>query len=268
MARQGHLNLTNTAYVIAFCRRYRLERPVRYRGPDKCKCGWSRVGLGKCEFDGDHDECDCQKRQWARTLVHHTIVDALVRFLKDVGMVGVRAEYKYWDPARVGTDTTRRVPDVVCTHPHTQVEYVLDARIFWNSMSAGAGGYISYDYTGWGAKQGERQKWDSWNEAVERRAAMSAHDVRFVPFSIEAGGVWGPAAQGFFDECLKLADSDRNVDLYHWSSAKFSSTWYDTLSVLVAKGRARVSVAASEADWSKRIREMQYADYEDHTVGS
>ena len=54
----------------------------------------------------------------------------------------------------------------------------------------------------------------------------------------------------------------------HWSSTKFSSTWYDTLSVLVAKGRAKVSVAASEADWSKRIREMQSADYEDHTVGS
>ena len=51
-------------------------------------------------------------------------------------------------------------------------------------------------------------------------------------------------------------------------SAKFPSTCYDTLSILVAKGRARVSVAASEADWSKRIREMQYADYEDHTVGS
>ena len=30
----------------------------------------------------------------------------------------------------------------------------------------------------------------------------------------------------------------------------------------------KVSVAASEADWSKRIREMQYADYEDHTTGS
>ena len=54
----------------------------------------------------------------------------------------------------------------------------------------------------------------------------------------------------------------------YWSSAKFSSKWYETLSVLVAKGRARVSAAASEADWSKRIREMQYADYEDHTVGS
>ena len=183
-------------------------------------------------------------------------------------MVSVQAEYKYWDSARVGTDTTRRVPDVVCTHPHTQVEYVLDARIFWNSMSAGTGGYIAYDHTGWGAEQGERQKRESWDEAIDRRMAVSANDVKFVPFSIEAGGVWGPAAQGFFKECLKLADSDRNVDLYHWSSAKFSSTWYDTLSVLIAKGRAKVSVAASETDWSKRIREMQYADYEDHTVGS
>ena len=69
-------------------------------------------------------------------------------------------------------------------------------------------------------------------------------------------------------ECLKLADSDRDVDLYHWSSAKFSSTWYDTLSVLVAKGRAQVSVAASSGDWSKRIRDMQYTDHEDYTVGS
>ena len=102
-------------------------------------------------------------------------------------------------------------------------------RIFWNSMSAGPGGYISYDHTGWGAEQGERHKQESWDEAIDRRMAMSANDVKFVPFSIEAGGVWGPAAQGFFNECLKLADSDRNVDLYHWSSAKLSSTWYDTL---------------------------------------
>ncbi len=87
-----------------------------------------------------------------------------------------------------------------------------------------------------------------------RHAWQSANDVKFVPCSIEAR-VWGPAAQGFFNECLKLADSDRNVGLYHWSSAKFSSTWCDTLSVLVAKGRAKVSVVASEADWSKRIRE-------------
>ena len=37
--------------------------------------------------------------------------------------------------ARVGTDGTRRVPDLLCNNPHTQVEYVVDARIFWNMMS-------------------------------------------------------------------------------------------------------------------------------------
>ena len=63
----------------------------------------------------------------------------------------------------------------------------------------------------------------------------------------------GPAAKRFFNECLELADGERNVDLYHWSSAKFSSTWYDTFCVSVAKGRAQVGVAASSGDWSKRI---------------
>ena len=77
-----------------------------------------------------------------------------------------------------------------------------------------------------------------------------------------------PCSSRIFKDCSELADSDRNVDLYHWSSEKFSSTWYDTLSVLVAKGRAQVGVAASSGDWSKRIRDMQYTDHEDYTVGS
>ena len=110
-------------------------------------------------------------------------------------------------------------------------------------------------------------EWDL-KGAIDRRREVSANDVEFVPFSIEAGGVWGPAARKFFKDCSELADSDRNVDLYHWSSAKFSSTWYDTLSVLVAKGRAQVGVAASSGDWSKRIRDMQYTDHEDYTIGS
>ena len=38
--------------------------------------------------------------------------------------------------------------------------------------------------------------------------------------------------------------------------------------VLVAKGRAQVGVAASSGDWSKRIRDMQYTDHEDYTMGS
>ena len=91
-----------------------------------------------------------------------------------------------------------------------------------------------------------------------------AGGVDFVPFSVEAGGVWGPAAQKFFRECLALADDDRDIDLYHWSSTRFSAVWRDTLSVLVARGRAQVSVAAAVADWPKRIRDMRYVDHEDY----
>ena len=100
-------------------------------------------------------------------------------------------------------------------------------------------------------------------EAIERRRHLSAGGVEFVPFSIEAGGVWGPAAQKFFRDCVALADDDRDIDLYHWSSTKFSAAWLDTLSVLVARGRAQVGVAAATADWPKRIRDMRYADQED-----
>ena len=37
----------------------------------------------------------------------------------------------------------------------------------------------------------------------------------------------------------------------------------NALSVLVARGRARVSVSASAADWPKRIRDVQHADHDD-----
>ena len=50
------------------------------------------------------------------------------------------------------------------------------------------------------------------------------------------------------------------------SSPGFSAAWLNTLSVLVARGRAQVSVAAAMADWPKRIRDMRYADHEDHGV--
>ena len=256
--RQGHNNLTNTAYVLSFCRRYRIERPKRLRGP-RAPPG----GVARRVFDGDYDEADCPERAWQRTMAHNTIVDALCRFLKDCGMEGVGSELKYWDPARVGKDGSRRVPDVVCTHPRTGVEYVLDARIYWNTMSEGPTGYAAYSHTGWGAEHGESDKWTSWDKAIRRRDELSAGGVEFVPFSIEAGGVWGPAARKFFRECIALADDDRDIDLYHWSSTRFSRAWFDSLSVLVARGRAKVSAAAAASDWPKRIRDMQYLDVED-----
>ena len=41
------------------------------------------------------------------------------------------------------------------------------------------------------------------------------------------------------------------------------AAWLDTLSVLVARGRAQVGVAAATTDWPKRIRDMRYADQDD-----
>ena len=89
-----------------------------------------------------------------------------------------------------------------------------------------------------------------------------------MPFSLEVGGAWGPAAKRFFNTCVKLAGDDRDIDLYHWSSERFSSAWINTISVLLAKGRARVSVADAATDWPKRIRDMQYLDHESLEVGA
>ena len=136
-------------------------------------------------------------------------------------------------------------------------------------MSDGASGYTAYQRVGWGAEFGERDKESSWGEAVRRRQEESAHCVEFVPFSLEAGGVWGPAAKRFFKRCVAQADNqDRDVDLYHWSSAKFASTWRDTLSVLVARGRAQVGVHSAKTDWSRRILGFQYIymDYGDQVA--
>ena len=41
-----------------------------------------------------------------------------------------------------------------------------------------------------------------------------------------------------------------------------------TISVLLAKGRARVSVADAATDWPKRIRDMQYLDHESIVAGA
>ena len=86
----------------------------------------------------------------------------------------------------------------------------------------------------------------------------------FVPTGVYIETI--PATKRFFGEygCLALANDDRDIDLYHWSSSKFSAAWRDNLSVLAARGRAQVSVAAATADWPKRIRDMRYADQDEH----
>ena len=51
----------------------------------------------------------------------------------------------------------------------------------------------------------------------------------------------------------------KNVD----TAVRFSRAWFDSLSVLVARGRAKVSAAATASDWPKWIRDMQYMDVDD-----
>ena len=65
---------------------------------------------------------------------------------------------------------------------------------------------------------------------------------------------------------MQADNQDRDVDLYHWSSAKFESTWRDTISVLVARGRAQVGVHSAKSDWSRRILDFAYMDYDDQAA--
>ena len=74
---------------------------------------------------------------------------------------------------------------------------------------------------------------------------------------------WGPAARRFFDGCLATANDARDVDFYHWSSQSFGEFWKDALSVLMARERARIGLAASEGDLSRRIVAYAYDDQED-----
>ena len=115
---------------------------------------------------------------------------------------------------------------------------------------------------------GEKDKERTWKEAIAARRDRVAHELKFVPFCVEVGGAWGSAAKTFFNTCVALAGDDRDIDLYHWSSERFSAAWKTTISVLVAKGRARVGVAASVADWPKRIRDLQFLDHEGYSTAT
>eukprot|EP01046_Picozoa_sp_COSAG06_P039431 COSAG06_NODE_4660_length_4058_cov_8.157868_5_plen_145_part_00 len=125
--------------------------------------------------------------------------------------------------------TTQLVPSLGC----------MCHGIFWNSLSSPSARYVAYANIGWGAESDERQKEASWAKAIRRRRDASASDVEFVPFSLEAGGVWGHAARKFFRTCTAVAGGDRDIDLYHWSTPRFSSA-AQTLILTAARAAACV----------------------------
>eukprot|EP01048_Picozoa_sp_COSAG05_P002320 COSAG05_NODE_93_length_19581_cov_53.686685_2_plen_116_part_00 len=114
----------------------------------------------------------------------------------------------------------------MCTSPDGLTDYVIDCRISWQVTSlTGNNGFASYTRTGCKAEAGEKEKRDSWKESVRRRQDIAAAHVSFVPFSIEAGGVWGPVAQAFFEEAAFYNHyNEREIDRYHWNTAKRSVT--------------------------------------------
>ena len=82
----------------------------------------------------------------------------------------------------------------------------------------------------------------------------AAEQLEFVPFSIEASGVWGPAATRFFAEAAFYNHyNNRDIDRYHWSSEKFLSLWRTKFSVLMARERGRIGADAALGDIPKRL---------------
>ena len=101
-------------------------------------------------------------------------------------------------------------------------------------------GYSAYLHAGWGASVGEKDKERRWREAIRSRRDRVAHEVKFVPFCVEVGGAWGSAAKTFFNTCVALAGDDRDIDLYHWSSERFSAAWIAMLCVITCACGAKV----------------------------
>ena len=111
-----------------------------------------------------------------------------------------------------------------------------------------------------------RRGWDRAAPQSRRRSfqghgAYRAHRFGLAPTT--SSRFWGPAARRFFDECLDAAHTDRDIDFYHWSSQSFGDFWKDALSVLMARERARIGLAASKGDWPRRIAEYARDDQED-----
>ena len=127
---------------------------------------------------------------------------------------------------------------------------------FYRDFSDGAPEHYR---TGCKAEAGEKEKQDSWNEAIQRRQDIAAAHVSFVPFSIEAGGVWGPAAQAFFEEAAFYNHyNERDIDRYHWNTAKFKTLWRTKFAVLMARERGRIGSDAALGDMPKRLQAHSY----------
>ena len=82
-----------------------------------------------------------------------------------------------------------------------------------------------------------RARGTAWHTAAHRAGASSfTVYIIYTKFLILGSYAYVcivQCARKFLRRCMAVAGGDRDIDLYHWSTPRFSSVWQDTLSVLV-----------------------------------
>ena len=69
----------------------------------------------------------------------------------------------------------------------------------------------------------------------------------------------GPAAQAFFEEVAFYNHyNERDIDRYHWNTAKFKTLWRTKFAVLMARERGRIGSNAALGDMPKRLQAHSY----------
>jgi hypothetical protein len=147
------------------------------------------------------------------------------------------------------------------SQPRRLTTYFIDVRIAWNLH---ADGFVGYEETGSLAVDGEREKWNSWRAALRRNHRHAAHTTpvtRFVPFSVEISGAWGPAARRFHKEAPAHVNNAFDIEYFHWSSPRFTAFWRQAFSVCTARERGRIGLVAFKGDWAWRIQAFDLLEF-------
>ena len=249
----GRLSITNNAYRTAFARRYRLPLPLLSQGPLRCPCGRHPFANEDArDTIGDHSESTCEWTRGKRTYAHNMLNNVLILFLKAAGFVQVRAEILNWDINAAADSRERRVPDITCYDPTGTTKYIIDTRIAWklhNDNGSAVGPYTPCKL----ARDGEREKRKRWERAVRAHRDFT-EGAKFVPFSVEIAGGFGPQAKEFVRTVVDWAGNVRDVSVFGWQAATFERYWMQQIGVLLVRERAKVGSAAAMGDWPRRAR--------------
>ena len=153
------------------------------------------------------------------------------------------------------------MPDIVCRSPNGLTTYIIDVHTAWNLHMDS---FVNYEETRSLVVDGEREKRESWRVALRRNHRHAAHTTpvtRFVPFSVEIFGAWGPAARRFHKEALAHVNNAFDIEYFHWSSPRFTAFWRQAFSVCTARERGRIGLAAFKGDWAWRIQAFDLLEF-------